>query len=265
MTFLYQFVYNVFVGLWAVIPGHDLGLAIILATIVIRGLMWPLDKKALHGRRALESLQPELKKIKKEAGGDKQKELELTTQLYKDKEINMFGVSCLPLLLQLPILIAIFRVIMDWLRPEYLADRTYLFIRQLPYVQSAIENPQIFQTSFLGLDITKFGNAGFLFLLFPIAAAVLQFIQIKMIAPPVSKDTDDPQQRMMSSMNFMGPAMIFFFGLSLPIALSLYWSIMSLIAIFQQRIIMQSDVNYLEKKMHGNDKITKNKKEDNNG
>lgn len=254
MFYLYQFVYNVLVGLWAIIPGHDLGLSIILATIVIRGLMWPLDKKALHGRRALQSLQPELNKIKKQAGGDKQKEYELTMNLYKEKEINPLGASCLPVLLQFPILIAIFRVIMEWLKPEFLAERTYLFVRNLPYVQRAIENPELFETTFLGLDITRFGNAGFIFLLFPIAAAILQYFQVKMITPPVPKDTQDPQQKMMNNLTYLGPGMIFVFGLTLPIALSLYWLSMSVIAIFQQHMIIKKDVETLEDQLHKNDK-----------
>lgn len=262
MYYLYQFVYNVFIGLWAIIPGHDLGLAIILATIVIRGLLWPLDKKALHGRRALQSLQPELEKIKKQAGGDKQKEYELTMNLYKEKEINPLGASCLPILLQFPILIATFRVIMEWLRPEYLVDRTYLFVRQLPHIQSAIQNPEIFQTTFLGLDITRFGNAGFIFLLFPLVAAILQYIQVKMITPPMPKDNQDPQQRMMSYLVYLGPGMVFVFGLTLPIALSLYWLSMSLIAIFQQQLIIKKDVEILEEQLHKDDKpkTKKNKK-----
>jgi YidC/Oxa1 family membrane protein insertase len=265
MFYLYQFVYNVLVGLWAIIPGHDLGLAIILATIVIRGLMWPLDKKALHGRRALQSLQPELNKIKKQAEGDKQKEYELTMKLYKEKEINPLGASCLPILLQFPILIAIFRVIMDWLRPEYLADRTYLVIRNLPYVQQAIENPNLFETTFFGLDITRFGNAGFVFLLFPIVAAILQYFQIKMITPAVPKENQDSQQKMMNNLNYLGPGMILIFGLTLPVALSLYWISMSVIAIFQQHLIIKKDVETLEVQLHKDDQPKKKKKGGKNG
>lgn len=243
MFYIAQFIYNILIGFWAIIPTHDLGIAIILVTVIIRLIMWPLDKKSLHGRKAMQDIQPDINRIKKEAAGDKQKEYQLLTELYKEKEINPIGASCLPALIQFPVLIAIYQVFRLWLEPAFLAERTYPFIHNLPYVQQAIQNPSLFYPTFFGLDITKLG-AGWPFILFPIAAAILQYLQIRSLTPKTQ--SDDPQQKMLASLNYLGPGMIFFFGLSLPIALTLYWASMSLFALLQQHLILSQDVEEIE-------------------
>ncbi len=87
-TIFVQPIFNLLVLIYALIPGHNFGLAIILFTILVRLLMWPLVKKQLHHARAIRRLQPELKKIKKAAKGDRQKESQLTMELYKERQIN---------------------------------------------------------------------------------------------------------------------------------------------------------------------------------
>ena len=242
---LNQFIYNVLIGLWGLIPIHDLGVAIILATIIIRGALWPLDKKALHGRKALQELQPEIGKIKEKAKGDKQVETQMIMELYKEKEVNPFSASCLPLLLQFPILIALFQVFMNWLRPEFLAQKTYSVVRNMPFIQEAIANPSLFKATLFGLDLTQLGRAGLIFALFPIAAGLLQYYQTKMITPQTTGKLDD-QQKMLQKFTLLGPVMIIFFGFTMPIAMSLYWGTMSLVAIAQQHLILGKDVEVLE-------------------
>ncbi|KKR18359.1 MAG: 60 kDa inner membrane insertion protein [candidate division CPR2 bacterium GW2011_GWC1_41_48] len=255
MYYLYQFIYNILVGIWGVLPVHDLGLAIILATIVVRLAMWPVDKKGLRGRQALQSLQPEIVKIKEKAKGDKQAESKMIMELYKEKEVNPVSSSCLPLLVQFPFLIGLFQVFMYWLKPEFLADRTYAFVRSLPYVKQAIADPALFNATLFGIDLSALGKAGLVFALFPIAAAALQYYQVKMLSP--QQNLDD-QQKMMAKLNFLGPVMILFFGFTFPIAMSLYWAAMSLVAILQQHLIMKKDVEVLEE-TSVNQKVEKKK------
>src|SRR5436309_1315623 len=84
-------IFNLLVFIYAVLPGHNFGLSIIIFTVIIRFLMWPLVKKQLHQAKAMRELQPELKRIKQAAKGDRQKESSMLMELYKEREINPFG------------------------------------------------------------------------------------------------------------------------------------------------------------------------------
>src|ERR1043165_4108520 len=106
-TIIVQPIFNLLVLIYALIPGHNFGLAIILFTILIRLLLWPLVKKQLHHAKAIRELAPEVKRIKAAAKGDRQKESRLTMELYKEKQINPFA-SFGILLVQLPILIGLY-------------------------------------------------------------------------------------------------------------------------------------------------------------
>src|SRR5437868_13876389 len=90
-TLIVQPIFNLLVLIYALIPGHNFGLAIILFTVIVRLLMWPLVKKQLHHAKAMRDLAPALKKIKAAAAGDRQKESKLTMELYKEREINPFA------------------------------------------------------------------------------------------------------------------------------------------------------------------------------
>jgi YidC/Oxa1 family membrane protein insertase len=87
-TFIVQPIFNLLVLIYALLPGHNFGLAIIIFTIIVRLLMWPLVRKQLHHAKAIRELAPEIKKIKQKAAGDKQKERQLTMELYKEREVN---------------------------------------------------------------------------------------------------------------------------------------------------------------------------------
>jgi len=106
-TFVVQPIFNLLVLIYSLIPGHNFGLAIILFTIVIRLLMWPIVKKQLRQTKITRQLQPELKRIKKEAAGDKQKESKMMMELYKERGVNPFGT--LPvLIIQMIVLIGLY-------------------------------------------------------------------------------------------------------------------------------------------------------------
>src|SRR2546430_130198 len=107
-TLIVQPIFNLLVLIYALIPGHNFGLAIIIFTIVVRLLLWPLVKKQLHHAKAMRKIQPELKRIKAGAKGDKRKEQLLMMELYKERGINPFS-SIGVVLLQLPILLEIGR------------------------------------------------------------------------------------------------------------------------------------------------------------
>src|SRR6266702_449907 len=84
-------IFNLLVFIYALLPGHNFGLSIILFTVLVRLLMWPVVKKQLHQAKAMQKLQPELKRIKASAKGDKQKEQIMLMELYKERNVNPFG------------------------------------------------------------------------------------------------------------------------------------------------------------------------------
>src|SRR6185503_3845520 len=129
-TIIVQPIFNLLVLIYALLPGHDFGLAIIIFTILIRLLLWSLIKKQLHHTKKLRELQPELKKIKAAAKGDRQKESALTMELYKERKINPFATLGLTLL-QFPVLIGLYiglRHVID--NPSQLITATYPAIRR---------------------------------------------------------------------------------------------------------------------------------------
>ena len=109
-TLIVQPIFNILVAIYALLPGHSFGVAIVIFTILIRLAMWPLVKKQLHHAKAMRKLQPELKRIKKASKGDKAKESAMVMELYKEREINPFSSVGL-IILQLPIIIALYSAI----------------------------------------------------------------------------------------------------------------------------------------------------------
>ena len=231
-----QPIFNLLVVLYAFV--HDFGLSIILLTIIIRGLLWPLVTRQLHSQRALQELQPELKRIKAQAAGDRQLEGKLTMELYKEREINPFA-SFLPLLIQLPIFFALFIVLRDIAKPGEIAHLAYAPVKALAVIADIIHSHAVFKpTLFSAIDLTKPSP------LLAALAAAAQFIQTKQITP--KHQPGDTQAQVMAGMIYIFPALTFFIGLSLPSALPLYWLTASVIAILQQYIVLKRDVRELE-------------------
>jgi YidC/Oxa1 family membrane protein insertase len=235
-TLLVQPIFNLLAVIYAYV--HDFGLAIIILTIIVRGLLWPLVTRQLHSQKALQELQPELKKIKAKAAGDKTLEGQLTMELYKEREINPFA-SFLPLLIQLPVFFALFVVLKDITHADAINKLSYPFVKQLPAIADIINHKVAFHPTFLGLiNLTK-GS-----IVLAAIAGAAQFIQTKQITPKAQPD--DQQAKIMGSMTYMFPALTFFIGLSLPAALPLYWATASGMAILQQYLVLKRDVEELE-------------------
>src|SRR5476649_514959 len=106
-TIIVRPIFNLLSLIYGLLPGHNFGLAIILFTIVIRLLMWPLVKKQLRQAKAMRELQPEIKRIKKETNGNKQQQSRMLMELYKEREISPFG-SIGTLIIQFIILIGLY-------------------------------------------------------------------------------------------------------------------------------------------------------------
>lgn len=264
---LVQPLFNLLFVIYALIPGNDFGVALIIFTIAIRLLLWPLLKKQLHHQKAMRSLQPEIDRIKQRAKGDRNKVAQLTMELYKEREINPFS-SIGVLFLQLPILLALFFMLRDVVNDHgTIEGLSYGLTASLEAVKNIISDPQAFHPSLLGIvDLSKHALDGGI-IYWPaipiiLLAGVGQFIQSRQITPnsrerktlkQLLKDAQDgkevnqeeQQAAMMSSMTYMFPVLTVIVGLSLPAALSLYWATSSLVAVVQQRLILEQDLEEL--------------------
>ncbi len=267
-TFVIQPIFNLLVLIYSIIPGHNFGVALIIFTIVIRLLLWPLVKKQLHQTKLTRQLQPELKRIKKEAAGDRQKESLMMMELYKEKGINPFG--ALPtLIVQTVVLIGLYsglsRVIKD---PHQIYNFAYGFLQNTDWLKHLAENIKAFDNTLLGLiDLSRpaVGPHGFYLpaFLLVVGSAVMQYITGKQIMPtgknaPKFRDifraASEGKQADAADVNaamgrftvFMIPAMVFLFTINLAAALSLYWLVGSTVAYFQQRAVLGKDEEEME-------------------
>jgi YidC/Oxa1 family membrane protein insertase len=239
-TLLVYPIFNLLAFIYAVIPGHDFGIAIILLTVIVRTALWPLVRKQLHSQRAMQELQPEIAKIKAKAAGDRTLEGQMIMELYKEREINPLG-SLLPVLIQLPLLLALFAVLRDIVKPGEFASVIYPALQNFPALHEIIIRGSkfAFHPQFLGLiDLQKSSP------LLAAFAGITQFFQTKQLMP--KHQPKDAAAQATAGLTYIFPFVTFFIGLTLPAALSLYWTSASLVLIYQQWILLRADVKELE-------------------
>ena len=239
-TFLVYPIFNLLAFIYSIIPGHDFGIAIILLTVIVRTALYPLVRKQLHSQRAMQELQPEIARIKAKAAGDRTLEGQMIMELYKEREINPLG-SLIPVLVQLPLLLALFAVLRDIVKPGEFATVIYPAIKNFPALHDIIAKGSkfVFEPQFLGLlDLHKAS---------PILAALAglaQFFQTKQLMP--KNAPKDAASQATASLTYIFPFVTFFVGLTLPGALALYWTSASLVLIYQQWVLLRGDVKELE-------------------
>jgi YidC/Oxa1 family membrane protein insertase len=262
-------IFNLLTFIYAILPGHNFGLAIIIFTIIVRLLMWPLVKKQLHHARAMRKLQPELKRIKQAAKGDKQKESMMLMELYKERQINPFS-SLGTIIIQFIILIGLYsglrRVVVD---PHAIITHSYTWVQHLGWLKSLAADINRFDASLLGfIDLKRAalpadGGLYFPALLLVLGSAIIQYYQSKQLMPSdkqgrklrdilreasAGKQTDQSEVNAAvgRSTRYFIPVMIFFFTVGLPAALSLYWFVSGLVAYLQQDRVLKQDEEELE-------------------
>ena len=237
-TFFYQPIYNLLIYVVSNIPGYNLGFAIIILTIIIRLLLFIPQQRALESQRKMQEIQPRIKKLQEQYKDNQQKLAQETFALYKEYKVNPFG-SCLPLLIQLPILIALFYVIQNGLNP----DNVYLLYQPLKNFDLSL-----IDVNFFGLlNLTK--NEIYVL---PLTVAALQFIQMKLSTATrkpkqeeglVKKEKKGGQAEMEMATNMMTyilPVMIALFTASAPSGVGVYWGVSTLFGIGQQLYVNSS-------------------------
>jgi YidC/Oxa1 family membrane protein insertase len=200
----------------------NMGIAIIELTIIIRLILLPSSIKALRAQIALQRLQPELEKINKKYKGDKQKQSQATMEFYQKNKVNPLS-SCLPTLLQLPILIALFWILRDALNSN-----------NLHLLYPLVKNPGQINVYFLHINLAQKGN----YVLAAIAA-VTQYIQAKMIMPPKKAGEAGMQSMLSNQLVYIMPVITFIFAIQFPAGLALYWVTTTVFAIVTQYYILK--------------------------
>lgn len=223
---LYQPILEVLVFIYKNISFQDLGIAIILLTVFIRFLLLPFFYHGTKDQTKIQRLQPLVKKIQQDHKHDKEKQTRALWDLYKEHRINPFS-GLLLLIIQLPVLIALYRVFLNGLSSAVFDNYKFL--------------------SLIDLNQKNF--------LITILAILAQYFQGRLMMPKTGTGqvAADRANRVML---YMGPSLTFFFLSSLPSALGLYWLVSSLFSLGQQVFINKA----LEKQKQYGTIIGENKK-----
>ncbi|MFM1653484.1 membrane protein insertase YidC [Brevibacillus sp. B_LB10_24] len=192
------------------------GLGILVATVIIRLIILPLMIKQIKSSKKMQELQPELQKIREKHKNDPQKAQQETVLLFQKNNVNPLA-GCLPLLVQMPILIAFYHAI--------------------------IRTPEIFKSTFIGIQLGLHPNEiGWYGYILPVLAAFTTYLQQKMMG---AVTPSNPQMQMFM---IMMPLMILAIGVTLPAALSLYWLYGNLFTIVQTYFLYRNKDTQLRPK-----------------
>jgi YidC/Oxa1 family membrane protein insertase len=232
---LYQPLLNILVALYIILPGNDLGVAVILLTILIKLALHPLSAKGLRSQKAISRIQPQVKEIQEKFKDNKAAQSQALLELYRQEKVSPTS-GCLPLLLQLPIIIALYQLFLRGLTSESLQANLYSFV----------PNPGIINLSFLGLNLESKIFVGVVAFL----AGVTQFWQMKMTMPSSSNNkqgsSNNKQAKSGDIASSMQKQMIYIFPvLSVVIiwqfgaVIGLYWLVSTLFSAIEHILIQR--------------------------
>ena len=216
-TVLFEPLFNTLVILYNLVPGQDFGVAVILVTLLVRFAFAPMSAKAVVAQRKLMALQPQAKEIQERFKKDRDRQAKELLELYKKEKVNPLA-GILPILIQIPFLIALYQVFWKGLGAE-----------QLEFLYSFVANPGLIDPTFLGIV-----NLGEKSLVMAGVAAAFQFVQGKQMA---QKRPAGDQKSFAAT--FQKQALYFFPVLTLlivsqlPSAVGLYWITTSVFSIVQ--------------------------------
>lgn len=240
-TILLEPLFNALLLIYALLPNNDFGVAVIILTVIIRIILWPLVKRQLNHQKAMRDIQPEINKIKAQAKGDKQKESQLMVELFKEKDINPFASLGLALV-QFPVLIALYYVLSDASQAAKIQEAAYSFVANLPAVQEIINNPGSFHPTLFGVvDMTKPS------IVLAVLAGAAQYVQAKQLTPKKTDKGSGFAANLGFNATLIFPVLTVAIGVRFPSALALYWFTSSVIAVFQQHLVFSEEVTLIGK------------------
>lgn len=223
-TFLYEPFLNLLAFLVSIVPFGDLGIAVIILTIIVKLALFPLSQKSLKGQAKLREMQPEIDAIKN-SNKSKEEQARLTFELYKKHKTNPFS-GCLLVLIQIPIIFALY----------------YVFFKGLNFegLYSFIKKPENLNTMFLGfIDLS--GKSYILAIL----AGFSQYLQASFMPKPIKKEKKKDDNTMPSfsesfaesmhiQMKYIFPFVVAFISFTISGAVALYWAVSNFFAVLQQ-------------------------------
>lgn len=230
---VYNPIYNVLIFLYNTVPGKDFGIAIILTTLVLKFALIPLSRQQIESQKKMQELQPKIKALQQKYKDDKEKQTRAVMEFYKENKVNPLA-GCLPLIVQLTFLIAIYRVLINVSQAGLHVQDSNLY--------SFVVNPGQINNMFIG--IVNLANPNYVF---AVLAAGAQYYQTKIMIErqpktPPKEDGEAPDFAtiMTKQMLVIGPLLTLFIGFTFPAGLSLYWLVSTLFMIAQQEYIFKT-------------------------
>lgn len=216
----YQPIFNLLVFIYNILPGADFGVAIVILTILTRLAFVPLSLKTIRSQKEMAKLQPKIKELQERHKNDRQALSQATLDLYRVHKVNPFS-GCLPLIIQLPILFALYRAFSLGLDPESL-DTLYGFIK----------NPGLIKEISFGFLNLSHKNP-----ILSLMAGGMQFYQSKLALAGSAKPAAGQEataQIMSKQMLYFFPIMVIIISWNLPTGLVLYWVVTTIFSIGEQ-------------------------------
>lgn len=227
-NFFYEPLYNGLIVLFDLLPWFDAGVIVVLFTIIVKLVLFPLSKKGVVAQVEMRKIEPDLLKIREKYKDDKQEQARKTMDLYRERKINPFS-SIFTILIQLPIIFALYFVFLKSGLPEINTNLLYSFV----------PSPDQINMSFLGLvDIAQKSY------ILALLAGVSSFFQLRFSIPPYKpQKTKEPsfKNELAKSMNlqmrYVFPVIVFFISYNISGAIALYWFTSNVFALAQEIII----------------------------
>ncbi len=218
---LYTPLFNFLVLLVAIIPGHQVGWAIVILTLLIRVALLPVTIHTARVQVRMRLLQPKIDALRKEHKNDKTLQSQALMNLYKEEKVSPFS-SCLPLIVQVVVLVVLYHVFRNGLDTSHF-DALYSFTPR----------PDHINTHFFGINLaTKDAYV------LPIVAGLTQLWVARVTYVPTS-NPDDAMAMVSKQMVYLAPVMTFVFARSFPAGLPLYWAITNLFSVVQQEYVLK--------------------------
>ena len=243
-TILYRPLLNLLILFYAYLPGQDFGLAVILLTLLIKVVLLPSSKKSVKSQQAMAKLQPKIKEAQEKFKGDRQQQSIALMELYKKEKVSPVS-GCLPLLLQLPILIALYQVFLNVFKPEVIKDALYGFV-----TMPAKINPNFLGLVDLSRPFTEKIDEKTIYywpvLLLALLTGLAQFWQMKQTMPSLKKSEQKNKKKdgapdfshiMQKQMLYVFPALLLFIILKFGSIIGLYILVSSLFSIGEHYFI----------------------------
>jgi len=227
---VYQPLFNALVLIYQYVPGRDLGIAVIVLTILVRFALYPMTANGVRMQRKMAEIQPKVKELQEKFKDNKEQQTRAMLELYKQEGVNPLS-QLMPLLLQLPLFIALFRLFGN-----------NFTLSQPDFLYSFVADPGIVEPTFLG--ILNLGESSFILALI---AGALQFVQGKQMAahrlPTKKKKTDKPDfgAIMQTQMIYFLPLFTIFLVSRFPSAFGVYWTVTILFGIAQHWYITKKE------------------------